>query len=199
MNICPTMNSRFVSWVTSFLAAIRWICAVVKERAGERITCTDAARTRYGAMLMGEAQNWSRVFVSEDQLHGTVWIHISRGVTQWPCESSEFIPEIEGTDCFYGQTAVAQAQPEDPDLCIGRPTAFRPEITPPPPDRLLGGPIAFQSPSGHGKHTSKPRESHIGERRWYGIDYNGRNSKEPKMISKAFTIIVSPPHSGWNS
>ena len=58
-----------------------------------------------------------------------------------------------------GGTAVAQAPPEDPDLCIGRPVAFHPEIRPPPPpDHLdpgqpdsarpaVGGPNAFQSPS----------------------------------------------------
>ena len=51
-----------------------------------------------------------------------------------------------GTDCVFffffqnGGTAIAQAQPEDPDLCIGRPIAFHPEIAPPPPpDRLHPG------------------------------------------------------------
>ena len=54
------------------------------------------------------------------------WISISRGVTQLARQSSEFVPEIEGTDCVlvHGGTAVAQAQPEAPELSIGRPIAF---------------------------------------------------------------------------
>ena len=42
----------------------------------------------------------------------TAWIRISRGVTQWPRQSSEFAPEIEGTDTVLinGGKAVAHAQ-----------------------------------------------------------------------------------------
>ena len=38
-------------------------------------------------------------------------IRISRGVTQWARQPSEFAREIEGTDCVFmnGGTAVAQA------------------------------------------------------------------------------------------
>ena len=79
-------------------------------------------------------------------LYGTAWIRTSRKVTRWARQSSEFAPDIAGTDCVFffffqnGGTAVAQAQPEDPDLCIGRPIAFHPEIAPPPPpDRLHPG------------------------------------------------------------
>ena len=75
-----------------------------------------------------------------------------------------------------GGTAVAQAQSGDPDL-FGRPMAFHPEITlPPPPDRLypgppdsarlgIGGPSAFQS-SKNEKDNSEPLKMPIGERRW---------------------------------
>ena len=102
-----------------------------------------------------------------------------------------------------GGTAVVEAQPEDPDLRIGRPIAFHPEITPPPPprDRLytghpysakpgIGRPTANQSPSVHGKDTSKPRATHSGERRWYVGGCSGRNSHGPKMISKEFTSVL---------
>ena len=51
-----------------------------------------------------------------------------------------------------GGTEVAHAQLGDPDLCIGRP-------------------IEFQSPSVHGKDSSKPSETHTGERRWYTVGY----------------------------
>ena len=80
---------------------------------------------------------------------------------------------------IIGRPVVAHGKPEDPDLCIGRPTAFHPDITPPPPpsDRLhpgqpdsarlgIGGPIAFQSPSVQGEDTPKPLEIPIGDRRW---------------------------------
>ena len=66
---------------------------------------------------------------------------------------------LEGTDMVFknGRTAVAQAQPKDLDLCIGRPMAFHVEMTLPPPSadctqaspnsaRLRIGPFAFQSP-----------------------------------------------------
>ena len=69
----------------------------------------------------------------------TTWIRTSRGVTQLDRQSSEFAPEIEGTDCVFvnGGTAVAPAQPEDPELSIGRPIAFRSPTAPPPrPNRL---------------------------------------------------------------
>ena len=36
----------------------------------------------------------------------------------------------------------------------------------------IGRPIAFQSPSVHGKDTSKPLENHIGERRWHVVGYS---------------------------
>ena len=88
---------------------------------------------------------------------------------------------------FINGAAVAHAQTEDPDLCIGRPLAFHPEITPqrPPSDRLypgaprsarrsIGGPVAFQSPSVFHKDTSKPRESHTGEKRWFVVGYSGK-------------------------
>ena len=63
------------------------------------------------------------VFVSEDQgllfndtevsspLHGTAWIRVSRGVTQWSGQSSEFAPEIEGTD-----TVFFMGEPQSPSL-----------------------------------------------------------------------------------
>ena len=56
-------------------------------------------------------------------VHNTAWIRISRGVTQWARQSSEFPPEIEGKDTVStnGRTAVATAQPENVDL---RPNAF---------------------------------------------------------------------------
>ena len=98
-------------------------------------------------------------------LYDTARIRRSGGVAQWARQSSEFLPEIEGTDAVLksGGAAVVQAQPEDPDLCIGRSIAFHLAITSPPSDRLhpgqpdsarlgSGGPIAFQLPSVHG-HT----------------------------------------------
>ena len=84
--------------------------------------------------------------------------------------------------CFFvnGGTALTQAQPEYPDLCIGRPIVFTPNT----PDRLYPGQphstIAFQSPSVHGKDTSKAREIHLGQ----GCGYSGTNSYEPQVISK---------------
>ena len=97
-------------------------------------------------------------------------MRIRRGVTQWALHSSEFAPEIGGMDAVLvsGGTAVAEAQPEDPDLCTGRPIVFHLETTPPaPPDRLhpgqpdsarpgIAGQISFQSPSVLGKNTSQP-------------------------------------------
>ena len=62
-------------------------------------------------------------------------------------------------------------------------------IHPNTPDRLYPGQphsaIAFQSPSVHGKDTSKAREIHFGE----GCGYSGRNSYEQQVISKEFTRI----------
>ena len=90
---------------------------------------------------------------------------------------------------------------EDPDLCIGRQGAFilkshrhhtfdRLHTGQPHSRPGIGRPIAFQSPSVHGKDTSKPCELLIGERRWYTIDYSERNSPEPKMISNEFARIL---------
>ena len=131
------------------------------------------------------------VFVSEDQgllcididitspVQNTACIRIGRGGTQWARQSSEFAPEIEGSDCVFTNagTAIAQAQPKDPNLCIGTPIACHPEITPPPPSSRLqpGQPdsarlgIGRQSPSLLQKDTSKPGESHIGDRRWFTV------------------------------
>ena len=53
-----------------------------------------------------------------------------------------YAPQIEGMDTVFinGGTAVAQAQPEELDLHIGRPIAFHPEVThPPQSDRLYPG------------------------------------------------------------
>ena len=65
-------------------------------------------------------------------VHNTAWIRMSCGVTQWVRQSSESAPEFAGTDTVLINegTAVAHAQPEDTDLCIWRPIAFHPEITP---------------------------------------------------------------------
>ena len=43
------------------------------------------------------------------------------------CQPSEFPPEVEGMDAVFvdGGNAVALAQPEDLDQCIGRPVGFR--------------------------------------------------------------------------
>ena len=45
----------------------------------------------------------------------------------WACQTSDFAPEMEGMDAVSvsGGTAVGQAKPEDPDLCIGGPTAVQ--------------------------------------------------------------------------
>ena len=91
----------------------------------------------------------------------TAWPRISRGAAQWARQPSKFAPEIEGMDTVFvnGGTAVAQAQPEDLDLCTGRPIACHFEITPPPPpDRWYPGQRAAA--------RLGPREIHIGERRW---------------------------------
>ena len=58
-------------------------------------------------------------------VHNTAWIRTGRGVTQWARQTSEFEPEIEGTETVQINvgTALAHAQPEDPDLCIRRPIA----------------------------------------------------------------------------
>ena len=113
-------------------------------------------------------------------------------------QSSEFAPEIERTDAVLinGGAAVVHAQPGDPDLCIGRPIAFHPEITPPPLHRLypgqpdsarpgIGGPIAFPvTIFVHGKDTSKSHEIQIGERLCCVVGYSERTLHEPKTISK---------------
>ena len=82
------------------------------------------------------------VFVSEDEglmcvetkepspwrLANTAWIRRSLGGTQWARQSSEFAPEIEGT-------VLHLAQPEDPELSIGRPiTALSPTVPHHPTD-----------------------------------------------------------------
>ena len=70
-------------------------------------------------------------------------------------------------------------------LYPGQPDSARPGI---------GGPIAFQSPSMHWKDTSKPRDIHMCERRWYMVGYSDGNSNIPKMISKEFTrVLCSKP------
>ena len=51
----------------------------------------------------------------------------------------------------------------------------------------IGGQVAFQSPTVREKNTSKSREIHIGERRWYVVGYSGRSSHEPRMIPKEHT------------
>ena len=97
-----------------------------------------------------------------------------------------------------GGSAVAEAQPEDPDLCIGTPIAVHLEIAPRPPRfRQAGhrGRMLCSAPSVHRKDTSKRCEIHIGERRWYYVCHCERDSHEPKNISKLFTRTPrSEPH-----
>ena len=90
------------------------------------------------------------------------------------------------------------AQPEDPELSIGRPIAFHSQgAPPPPPDRLhpgqpnsarpcIGRPIASQSPKDENDH-SKQLEFPIGERRWYVVSYSESISHESKMIAEEVT------------
>ena len=123
---------------------------------------------------------------------------MSSGVTQWARQSLEFAPER-----IRSSKTEEPPSPQDSDLCIGRPIAFHSDITPPPPsDRShpgqpdsarpgIGRPIAFQSPSVHRKDTLKPHEVRNGERRWYVVGYSGRNSHEPKMISKEYEEVVT--------
>ena len=68
-----------------------------------------------------------------------------------------------------GDTAVAPAQPEDPELNIG-------EL------------IAFQ-PSAHQKDKLDPLDIHIGGRRCNVVGCRRRNSHAPRMISKEFTMV----------
>ena len=82
--------------------------------------------------------------------------------------------------------AVAHAQPEDLDLCIGRPL----EITPPPPsDRLhpgqpdsaklgIGRLVAFQSPPLLWKDTPKPRENPL-------VEDVGKQMASAKKLARA--------------
>ena len=110
---------------------------------------------------------------SSSSVHKTSWIRKSRGVSRWARQSSDFSPDAEGTELvkINGGAVVAHAQPEDPDLCIGRPVACHPEITPPPPhpgppDSArpgIGRRVAFPSPSVLQKDTSTPREIPVGE------------------------------------
>ena len=91
-----------------------------------------------------------------------------------------------------GGTAVAQAQAKDPDLCIGRPIAFHPEVTPPPPPERLhqasqilpGRASENRLLADHhqcaGKRLPKLGESHIGERRWCVVGCSERHSHVPK-------------------
>ena len=83
---------------------------------------------------------------TSSSMASTAWIRISRGVTQWARETSDFAPEMAGMDTVFvnGGTAVAQPQSADPDLCIGRPIAFHHESTPPSlcpgqPDSVMPG------------------------------------------------------------
>ena len=101
----------------------------------------------------------------------------------------------------------ALPQPEDPDLCIGTPMLFHREITPPPPpDRLHPGQPDSARPcirrsgcfpvtiSARGE-TDENRVKFICERRRYVVDYSGRNSHEPQIMSTGFTrILRSEPH-----
>ena len=141
--------------------------------------------------------------------HDTAWTRTSREITQWARQSPEFAPEKRcllmedrSRPCTARRSGSVHKRP-----IVVSATAFHPEITPPPPyDRLhrgkpdsarpgIGGPIAFQSQSVHGKDTSKPREIHIGQRNWFSVGYSGRNSHEPEMISKEFKRGVRPePH-----
>ena len=170
MDICCTVNSRFVQWVTHLLHWNPPVCAVgdhvlleskeeqVKERpeptqqelvveASQEAGCSNTVDLRVVATEEAVRRIANNLFVSEDQgllcvdievsspLHGIAWNRIRCGPAQWPRQSSEFAPEIEGRDTVFtnGGTAVARAQPEDPDVCIGRPTAFHPTATTTPP------------------------------------------------------------------
>ena len=88
-------------------------------------------------------------------------------------------------------------RPSDPDRCIGRPFAFDPEITPPPPsDRLrpsqtaarscIRQPMAFQPPQ-HVKDNSGPLEIPFRKKT---VVCSGLQRKSQKMISKQFTTII---------
>ena len=120
-------------------------------------------------------------------------------------QSSEFAPEIERTDTVLinGGAAVAHAQPGDPDLCIGRPIAFHPEITPPPPHHRLypgqphsAGPIALQSPylctvktHRHHKNSGHDVDSAC---HWRLVVQKGRGKvpqNRPKVHSRAVVVF----------
>ena len=97
-------------------------------------------------------------------------------------------------------TAVGQAQPEDPDLCIGRSVAFHPEVTPPPPDRLypgqldstkpgFGRPISFQSPSVYGKdHRNRVQLTQVKDVGFKLAAAEEIHSYELKMMSKDLLV-----------
>ena len=105
-------------------------------------------------------------------VHNIAWMRMSRRVPQQARQSSEFAPDTDGIDNTVfrnGGSVVAHAQPEDLDLCIGRPVAFHPNITSPPPsDRLnpvqpdsarLG--ISGDQPSSHHQCPAKTDRNRV--------------------------------------
>ena len=173
-------------------------CTILQKQSPDQNLSKDPGDEKHSLEL---TKIWSRS--SKDQslvcidievsspLHGTAWIRISRGVTRWHVNRQNSHQKLRERDAVFvnGVTAVVHAQPEDPDLCIGIPIAFHPTaatIRPiaPKPARFcnpgIGEPIAFQSPSVHGKDTTKPREIHMGERCWYIVGYSVRNSPRAK-------------------
>ena len=97
------------------------------------------------------------------------------------------------TALIIGGAAVAQAQPEDPDLCIGRLVAVHPEITPPPPpDRLNPGQLD-SARLGIGDRLISSHHQCTGRRQF--VVARSEKTHEPKKIPKQFTRIQrSVPH-----
>ena len=121
-------------------------------------------------------------------LHGTALLRISRGVTQWARQSSEVVQDMKGMDTEKkGVTAVAKAQPEDPDLCIGRPSASHREITP-----TTTRPIAPR-PAGFRQAISAPGQTHRNEVKLTVVKDAG------KQLARAKEIRTSHRRSPKNS
>ena len=125
-------------------------------------------------------------------LHG---LRVSRGVTQWARQTSEFEPDIvgmEGPSVKEG-TTVAPSQPEKSRMGIGRPIAAPSQI----PPQCITRPIASQVPaSSSNKPLLTPNHlPNLGTKMtlltFLSTKDDERHSHEQQIISKEFTNILS--------
>ena len=140
-------NVKFVSSSDQDRDASLWIEAVCKELTkprsidGAMIINVLSGGYKIGPVLdVSEDQGLMRIeFEVSSILHGTAWIRISPGITYTThVKRQNSHQKLKEWIVFFSRgTAVAQTQPEDPDLCTGRLVAFHLEVTPPPPPNRM--------------------------------------------------------------